>query len=364
MQPLPRDLPSLRLLLNGLSHIGPVTVRRLQEAFSGDLLLALQAGPTAWRKIKGLTEPMVQSLEARDFDWAKELSEIEKLKFLLLHPEHTYWPQSLTQLWDPPLILYAEGVEFPQEKSIAVIGSRHCSPYGAQLAHRVAHDLAQAGWWIISGMARGIDTAAHEGALKAGGKTAAVLGHGLNLTYPPEGIKLRRQIATQGCLLSEFPLGRPADRQSFPQRNRLVAALVQAVVVVETDIDGGSMITARFAGELGKALCAFPGRVDNTTSRGCHALIRDGATLVSSVDDILAELGQTRAQLCFPLETITPEEKRWLAYFRGGAMHDAESLAAVARCSLTEAAGALTFLEIKGKLSRRSDGRHESFTVI
>lgn len=360
MQPLPHDPLCLRLLLNGLNHIGPVTVRRLQEAFHDDLGLALQAGPSSWRKIKGMTEPMIKSLESRKFDWVKELAEVEKAGFKILHPGHSHWPKPLVQLWDPPLILYAEGIEFPQEKSVAVIGSRHCSPYGAHLAHQVSHDLAQAGWWIISGMARGIDAAAHEGALKSGGKTAAVLGHGLNLTYPPEASKLRRQIASQGCLLSEFPLGRPADRQTFPQRNRLVAALAQAVVVIETDVDGGSMITARFAGDLGKTLCAFPGRVDSATSRGCHALIREGATLVSSVDDILSELGETRSQLSLPLETLTPEEKRWLNYFRGGMIHDAESLANMAHCHLTEAAGALTYLEIKGKLCRRSDGRHES----
>lgn len=364
MQNLPRDTRCLRLLLNGLSHVGPVTVRRLQEAFDNDLWQALQAGPSAWRKIKGITEPMVQSLEAKNFDWVKELAEVEKAGYEILYPEQAKWPQPLSQLWDPPLVLYAEGSEIPQAKSVAIIGSRHCSPYGAHLAHQVSHDLAKAGWWIISGMARGIDVAAHEGALKAGGRTAAILGHGLNLTYPPEAIKLRRQIASQGCLLSEFPLGRPADRQSFPQRNRLVAALVQAVVVVETDIDGGSMITARFAGDLGKTLCAFPGRVDNATSRGCHALIRDGATLVSSVDDILAELGETRGQLSLPLETMTPDEKRWLNYFRGGTIHDAESLSAVAKCSLHEAAGALTYLEIKGRLCRRSDGRHECQATI
>jgi DNA processing protein len=195
--------------------------------------------------------------------------------------------------------------------------------------------------------------------LEAEGRTAAILGHGLDLTYPPEAFKLRQRMTERGCVLAEFPLGRPADRQSFPQRNRIVAGLAQAVIVVETDVDGGSMITARFAGEQGKTLCALPGRVDSPTSRGCHALIRDGATLVSSLDDILAELGEARGQLTLPLEKLDAADARWLKHFGGGTAHHSESLAQLTQCSQAEAAVALTMLEIKGHLLRRSDGRHE-----
>jgi DNA processing protein len=162
-----------------------------------------------------------------------------------------------------------------------------------------------------------------------------------------------------GCVLSEFPLGRPADRQTFPQRNRIVAGLVRVMVVVETDVDGGSMITARFAGDLGRTLCAVPGRADSPASRGCHALIRDGATLVSSVDDILTELGESRDQPALALVTDPPEFARWLPHFGGGAAQDAESLAALADCAIAEAAVALTMMEIRGVLTRRPDGRHE-----
>lgn len=356
---MPSNLLSQRLLLNGLSHVGPVTVRRLRDNFGDDLTSALSASAQELRKVKGLTEPMIQSIIARDFDWSKELSETENLGFKIVDEASADWPQSLQHLWDPPLVLYVDGHALPNEKSVAIIGSRHCSAYGTHLAHRFAKELAQRGWWIVSGLARGVDCAAHEGTLAVDGKTAAVLGHGINLTYPPEAIALRKKIRDQGCILSEFPLGRPADRQSFPQRNRLVAGLVKAVIIIETDVDGGSMITARFAGDLGKTLLAVPGRIDSPTSRGCHALIRDGATLVSSIDDILSEIGEERGQLEIPLEAQNPEDLKWLRHFNGGTAHDAESLAMVAPSSLADAASALTLLEIQGKLIRRSDGRHE-----
>jgi DNA processing protein len=311
------------------------------------------------RKVKGLTEPCIRSLVEKNFDWVNELTEIEKLGIKIIDETSTDWPQSLQQLWDPPLILYVDGHALPNEKSVAIIGSRHCSPYGTYLAHHFAQELAKLGWWIISGMARGIDLAAHEGALSVDGKTAAILGHGINLTYPPEAVSLRKRISEKGCLVSEFPLGRPADRQSFPQRNRLVAGLVKAVIIIETDTNGGSMITARFAGDLGKTLLTVPGRIDSATSRGCHQLIREGATLVSSLDDILSEIGEQRGQLNIPFEQMAPEDNQWLKYFRGGTIHDAESLSLLANCTLADAASALTLMELQGKLKRRTDGRHE-----
>lgn len=359
MLPPPSDPLTLRLLLNGLTGIGPVTVRRLQEAFQGDLAQALCANAKTLGQIKGLTAPMISSLLQRNFDVVQEKKRAAELGYRILAADDALWPVALQHLWDPPLVLYADGAATPSERAVAIIGSRHCTPYGAGLARNLARDLAKLGWWIVSGLARGIDMAAHEGALEADGLTAAVLGHGLDLTYPPEALKLRRRMTERGCLLSEFPLGRPADRQSFPQRNRIVAGLVQAVIVVETDVDGGSMITARFAGDLGKTLCALPGRVDSPTSRGCHALIRDGAVLVSSLDDILAELGEARGQLVLPLEQLSAADARWLRHFGGGTAHDSESLAQVASCSHAEAAVALTMLEIQGQLIRRTDGRHE-----
>ena len=356
---IPTDTHSQKILLNGLQGIGPVTVRRLREAFNQNLGEALGAPANQLRKVKGINEKMIQALCQRDFDWEKEKESAASLGFRIISNESEGWPSILEHLWDPPLVLYSEGSGLPIARSVAIIGSRHCSPYGVRLAHQFASDLAKLGWCIISGLARGIDCAAHEGALASEGQTVAVLGHGIDQTYPPEAIKLRRRIIESGSILSEFPLGRQADRQSFPQRNRIVAGLAQAVVVIETDSDGGSMITARFAADLGKTLCVLPGRVDSTHSRGCHALIREGATLVTSTDDILAELGEARGQLLIPLESIPPEEAKWLRHFKGGTIQDAESLAECAGTSLAEAASALTLLELQGRLVRRADGRHE-----
>lgn len=356
---LPSDPLAQRLLLNGLAGVGPVTVRRLLEAFDHDLSAALACPAEKLRAIRGVNNQAVRSIVAKEFDWREELSKTAQLGFRLLSEDSTEWPGALRRLWDPPLVLYAEGRRLPDERALAIIGTRHCTPYGTALARALGRELAKAGWWIISGLARGIDTAAHEGALEAGGRTAAVLGHGLDLTYPPEAAKLRRRMTEEGCVLTEFPLGRPANRQSFPQRNRIVAGLARIVVVVETDVDGGSMITARFAGDLGKTVCAIPGRADSPASRGCHALIRDGAVLVSHVDQILEELGEARGQTELPLPETNPEHARWLRYFGGGTAHDAASLAESAHCPTAEAAVMLTLLEIRGLLSRRPDGRHE-----
>jgi DNA processing protein len=362
MLPIPTDPLAQRLLLNALPGVGPATLRRLRDGFKGDLGAALRAKPAELARIKGVGTKVAATIAARDFDWAGELARTEALGFRVVGEPSPDWPIAFAALWDPPTVLYVDGACLPGERAVAVIGSRHCTPYGAALARRLARELAAEGWCIVSGLARGIDTAAHEGALDAGGRTVAVLGHGLDLTYPPEGRALRARMRERGGVLSEFPLGRPADRQSFPQRNRVVAALVRAVVVVETDVDGGSLITARFAGDLGKTLCAVPGRVDSPASRGCHALIRDGATLVSSADEILRELGEARGEPGLPSPVNAapaPEHARWLRPFAGGTAHDAESLAEAAHCAPAEAAAMLTLLEIRGLLLRRPDGRHE-----
>lgn len=280
MPSIPEDPSDQRILLNALPGVGPVTVRRLREAFSGDLAAALQAPRSEWLRIKGIGPGLADALQSRDFDPSEERGRAARHGLRILTELDADWPEALAPMWDPPLALYMEGGALPSARAIAIVGSRRCTPYGTALARRIAAELARRGWWIISGLAHGIDHAAHEGALEAGGRTAAVLGHGLERTHPPGALALRRRMVKQGCVLSEFPIGRPPDRQTFPQRNRLVAALCQAVVVIETDNEGGSLITARFAMDLGRPVCATPGRVDSPASRGCHALIRDGATLV------------------------------------------------------------------------------------
>jgi len=360
MPSIPDDPADLRILLNALPGVGPVTVRRLREAFAGDLAAALRAPRAELLKVKGVGPSTADALLSRDFDPAGERGRAARHGLRILTDLDAGWPEALAPMWDPPLALYAEGAALPPARAVAIVGSRRCTPYGTALARRIAADLARRGWWIISGLARGIDQAAHEGALEGEGWTAAVLGHGLERTHPPEALPLRRRIAERGCVLSEFPIGRPPDRQSFPQRNRLVAALCQAVVVIETDNEGGSLITARFAMDLGRPVCAAPGRADSPASRGCHALIRDGATLVTCADEILEELGELPGTRARPEKTDDGGAGHpWLRHFSGGEPQDAESLAQAAGCDLSAAAVALTQLEIEGRLRRRLDGRHE-----
>jgi len=356
MPSIPETPEDIRLLLNALPGIGPVTARRLREAFGGDLSAALRASRAELLAVKGVGPTTADALLSRDFDPAAERAAAARLGLRILTELDPGWPEALAPMWDPPLALYAEGETLPPIRAVAVVGSRRCTPYGTAVARRLSSDLARRGWWVISGLARGIDQAAHEGALEAGGWTAAVLGHGLERTHPPEAVGLRRRIARQGCLLSEFPIGRAPDRQSFPQRNRLVAALCRAVIVVESDTEGGSLITARFALELGRTVCAVPGRADSPASRGCHALIRDGATLVTDADEILEELGEGPKRPA-PVAPVAPDDP-WLRHFAGGEAHDAESLALAAGCATALAAVTLTQLEIEGRLRRRLDGRH------
>jgi DNA processing protein len=202
------------------------------------------------------------------------------------------YPQRLKEIIDPPSILYCQGRLLPQDElSVAIVGTRHASPYGLAQAERFAKGLALAGLTIVSGLARGIDAAAHRGALAVGGRTLAVLGSGILNLYPSEHQSLADEIVNRGAVLSEFPSLQPPKAGAFPQRNRLVSGLSLGVIVIEAAVRSGALISARHAMEQGREVFALPGRVDNRNSRGCHRLIRDGAKLVETIDDVLAELG-------------------------------------------------------------------------
>ena len=221
-------------------------------------------------------------------------------------------------------------------------------------------------------MARGIDTAAHQGALTAGGKTVAVLGCGLDIVYPPENLELSKHIASAGAVISEFPFGRRADRQNFPMRNRIVSGMCEAVVVVESNVAGGSMITARFAGEQGRLMMAVPGRIDQVSSAGCHQLIRDGATMVTSVDDILEELRYTRPTLKSGessyegkevesrLVELSELEQEIFDCFTGGELCEPDQISRQTNRTPAEVSATLMGLEIKRLISKRADGCFEA----
>ena len=202
------------------------------------------------------------------------------------------YPPPLLETPDPPALLYARGTFEPRDQlAIALVGSRRCTSYGMRIAERLASSLARTGFTIVSGLARGIDAAAHRGALKAGGRTIAVLANGLEQVYPPEHAELAGEIARRGVVLSELPMRQGPLAGLFPQRNRIISGLCLGVVVVEAAPRSGSLSTAHHAMEQNREVFAVPGPVDSLASRGCHRLIRDGARLVETVDDILEELG-------------------------------------------------------------------------
>jgi DNA protecting protein DprA len=201
------------------------------------------------------------------------------------------YPALLRNITDPPPILYVDGELEPVDvQAVAIVGSRHATFYGIRIARTLAEELSRLGFTIVSGMARGIDRVAHEGALAAGGRTLAVLGCGLDVAYPTEHTQLRAQVAEAGALLTEFPLGSPPLAAHFPRRNRILSGLSLGVVVVEAAEGSGSLITAKLAAEQGREVFAVPGPIDAPTSRGTHGLLKQGAKLTETVDDILDEL--------------------------------------------------------------------------
>src|SRR6185503_19961338 len=206
------------------------------------------------------------------------------------------YPGLLLQIHDPPPVLYAQGrVELLAQPGFAVVGSRNATPLGAEDAQRLAHALSEAGLVIVSGLALGIDAAAHRGGLAGASSSIAVMGTGADIFYPRRNRKLAEELAERGCLLSELPLGSPPDRLNFPRRNRLISGLVRGVLVVEAALESGSLITAFEALRQNRDVFAVPGSIHATLSKGCHKLIKEGAKLVEFADDILSDLGMANA---------------------------------------------------------------------
>lgn len=229
------------------------------------------------------------------------------------------YPTNLKYIYDPPPALYIKGNIIPQDNiAIAVVGSRQASYYGLKNAQELAFELAAGGITIISGLARGVDSAAHRGALKAGGRTIAVLGSGLNMIYPEENKGLAEEISRNGAVVSEFPQDTPPHRHNFPRRNRIISGLSLGVLVVEAAKRSGALITVGFALEQGREVFALPGKIDSFTSQGTHDLIKQGAKLVESTEDIIEELeplracqvNQTESESKAKIEPNLPEEEK------------------------------------------------------
>jgi DNA processing protein len=282
---------TLRLVL--LPGVGPRTRQALLRHF-GSADAVLDAPRAELCRVPGVGGTLSGRIVAaqREVDVADLRNICRRNAIRILVEADPDYPRRLLEIPDPPGVLFLKGRLQPADDlAVAIVGTRHATRYGRRQAGRLAAGLVRAGYTVVSGLARGVDAAAHEGALQAGGRTLAILGGGLLNLYPPEHGELARRIAEQGCVISESPPYQPPQSGAFPQRNRLISGLSLGVVVVEAAERSGALITATHAAEQGRDVFAVPGRVDSRASRGCHQLLRDGARLVESIDDVLDELG-------------------------------------------------------------------------
>ncbi|MGC9449901.1 MAG: DNA-processing protein DprA [Oceanipulchritudo sp.] len=363
------------MILAALPGLGPVNIRRLDAAMAGGVerLLGMDSVERSFwcgpRVVSELAE------WKRYFDPEKVFAALGRMEADYLTYEEEGYPDRLRHFGDRPVGLYRcrAGKEVG-ERSLAVVGTRRPSGYGRKVARAFAEFLGRSGYTIVSGLAEGIDTEAHRAALQAGAPTAAVLGGGLNCCYPASNRGLLEEVKESGGVWTEFPLWRRADRRSFPQRNRIVAGMSEAVLVVESGMAGGSLITARMAAEQGKPVYVVPGRIDAAESAGCHALIRDGAQLVTSPEEILEDLnylpgmlrpGNGSAAASFPSRKEGPEPELhglparvWSFLGEKGHAH-MDAMAAGLGVPVAELSGAALEMEVQGLICRRLDGCYE-----
>lgn len=277
--------------LNMIEHVGPVRVRQLLEHF-GEAPKILSASKSQLLQVRGIGEDVADSISnwEKTVDLAGELKRIQEYGCHILTQDHENYPDLLKQIYDPPIVLYVKGELTAKDKnSIAMVGSRMTTHYGIEVARKLAYQLAYIGVTVVSGGARGIDTAAHQGVLSAKGRTVAVLGTGINIIFPTENAELFQRISENGAIITQFPFNRKADKQSFPIRNRIVAGMTMGTVVVEANLTSGALITANMAVEYGRQIFAVPGRIDSPRSKGCHELIKKGAKLCEGAEDVLSE---------------------------------------------------------------------------
>lgn len=349
----------LRLTL--AAGIGAAAQRQLLAQFGGAqaifdggaAALSRSIGSTSAQQLfdARLAEPIASALRWSDQPGNRLLT--------LADPDY---PQTLLETPNPPTLLYAKGrTDLLAERCIAIVGSRSPTPQGARDAEAFAQALADAGITVVSGLALGIDGAAHRGALRGRGGTVAVVGTGIDRVYPARHRDLARAIAENGCLLSEFPLGSAALRNHFPRRNRIIAGLARGVLVVEAAHASGSLITARLAADAGRDVFAIPGSIHSPLSKGCHRLIKDGAKLVDDVRDILDELapGETASRR---VSQPQPADPGGLLLALGHEACDIDTLLARTGMSPEGLAAALLHLELEGRLAALPGGRYQRLT--
>jgi DNA processing protein len=354
-----------------LPQLGGVALQGLISTF-GSMSRAWAASPDALQRVAGIGPAVAEAM--RGFAWVRMLRQdqarVTAARLTVIVWGDPEYPIRLQAIPSAPPVLYVRGgLELEDEAAVAIVGSRRATAYGEELARELAKELGRRGLTIVSGLARGIDAAAHRGALEAGARTVAVLGSGLDQVYPPEHQGLAMEVAGSGALLSEFPLGTPPLRLHFPRRNRIISGLSLGVVVVEAGVGSGALITAHHALEQGREVFAVPGRVHARYSEGCHRLIKAGAKLVENWEDVLAELvpnlkGRRRARPTGgpPPPELTVDEQRIYDLLADAPLH-IDSIIVQSGLGGGRTASVLVGLEMKGairqlrgKVFERKDG--------
>ncbi|MEO2031283.1 MAG: DNA-processing protein DprA [Planctomycetaceae bacterium] len=307
----PHDSLLATIALSRVHGLGPRLMTALLDQFESATAV-LEQSREILQQVNGLGPAIVDRIVQCDQrEAASYLNRCRQLGVDLYQPQDECYPPLLAEIVDSPGLLHCRGSLSAQDQlAIGIVGSRRCSPYGIRQAGRLAGALVRAGFTVVSGLARGIDAAAHRGALTAGGRTIAVLATGVESIYPPEHEELAGHITEHGALISEFPLDQRPRRGLFPQRNRIISGMCQGVIIIEATRRSGALHTVRHAMEQGREVFAIPGPVDSITSEGCHDLIRDGVTLICTVDDVLEQLGPltTPANPCADRTVHHPRE--------------------------------------------------------
>jgi DNA processing protein len=340
-------------------YIGPVRIQRLLDRFD-DLETAWTATPGDLATV--LDERSVESLirTRATLSPDREMERLQRLGISVVTLGETAYPRLLAEIPAPPPVLYYKGTLSTEDAmAVAIVGTRRSTAYGREVAGRLATELAEAGVTIVSGLARGIDGIAHRAALKAGGRTLAVLGSGVNIIYPAEHANLAEEIAQHGAVVADYAPDTKPDAVNFPPRNRIISGLSLGVVVVEAPTRSGALITCDFAADQGRDVFVVPGSILSPASAGCNRLLRDGARPVTSAADILEDLnlGQRREQSAVQQSLpVTDDERRLLALMTGDPQH-IDELAAATSLPIAQASYQLSMMELKG-LVRNVGAQH------
>jgi DNA processing protein len=360
LSPEVRDLLALHLV----PGLGPRLTAALLERF-GTAAAVRRATAHELQSVPHIGPKLAQEFHAalRSLDVDAEIAQLARFETGVLAHGQPDYPAQLAEIASAPPLLYVRGELLPADaNAVAVVGSRHCTAYGRRVAERLAGDLARAGFTVVSGLARGIDGAAHRGALQAGGRTLAVLAGGLSKIYPPEHAELAREVQASGALLTEATMMQQPLPDMFPARNRIISGLSRGVVIVEAALQSGALITSRHALEQGRDVFAVPGPVDSVASAGCLDLIRQGAKLIRGIDDLLEELGGS-AVTAAPTAAAPPPgmddtQRRVWEHLAEGVKH-LDELAQQLQLNIHQLSGALLMLEMKKAVRRLPGGRYE-----